>query len=368
MIILINATASKSGGALSIARDFFDFLTTLTDCDQYYIITCSSMIEERYSCVKNLYIHKLPQQNWISRIIWDEKGLKRYCKKSNIVPDIIISLQNTCVNYGKIKQFVYYHQTLPLYKYKWSLFNINEFILFLYAKFYPFFVRRNNKNAYYVVQLPCIKEMFIEKYKRIDSARIRVVKPNLPLLKIYSVKKQSENKFVFFFPATSISYKNHSMIIDALVAIEKVNSSFLDKIRIDFTVDKLDKRVMKKIEKSLNPGVCNFLGQLSYEEVVEHYYNVDALLFPSKIESFGLPLYEAASTGLPIIASDLPYAHEVLSEYQNVEYIDPDDYISWSQAMSNYMILKRKDPLKHDLSLNTWKYFDNYIKEIVNDT
>lgn len=45
------------------------------------------------------------------------------------------------------------------------------------------------------------------------------------------------------------------------------------------------------------------------------YATHDALLFPSHTESFGFPLLEAMSSGLPVVASDIPATREVLADH-----------------------------------------------------
>ena len=57
------------------------------------------------------------------------------------------------------------------------------------------------------------------------------------------------------------------------------------------------------------------------------------LLFPSYIETFGLPLLEAKTIGSPIIASDTPFSKEITSNYNNVNYFDYSDEIKLAKLM-----------------------------------
>ena len=70
------------------------------------------------------------------------------------------------------------------------------------------------------------------------------------------------------------------------------------------------------------------------EEIAHMYASASCLLFPSKLESWGLPLSEAKEYSLPIIASDLEYAHETIGEYERVRYFAPDDVDALFSAMS----------------------------------
>ncbi len=56
------------------------------------------------------------------------------------------------------------------------------------------------------------------------------------------------------------------------------------------------------------------LDWLNPDEINYALANSDLLVFPSLVESFGLPLVEAMANGCPIIAADLPYAHDVLAD------------------------------------------------------
>ncbi len=59
-----------------------------------------------------------------------------------------------------------------------------------------------------------------------------------------------------------------------------------------------------------------------------------ALLFPSFVEGYGLPLLEAAALGAPAIASDIPAFREIAGGA--AEMIDPLDGIGWRAAIEAY--------------------------------
>jgi glycosyltransferase involved in cell wall biosynthesis len=56
------------------------------------------------------------------------------------------------------------------------------------------------------------------------------------------------------------------------------------------------------------------MGAPGKSEVMKELQISDMLVFPSLCESFGLPLVEAISVNKPIVAADLPYAHEVAKD------------------------------------------------------
>ena len=63
------------------------------------------------------------------------------------------------------------------------------------------------------------------------------------------------------------------------------------------------------------------------------YADADCLLFPSKLETWGLPISEAKAAGLPLIVADLPYARESAGTYDRVVFVPVDDRDALAAAM-----------------------------------
>ncbi len=59
-----------------------------------------------------------------------------------------------------------------------------------------------------------------------------------------------------------------------------------------------------------------------------------ALLFPSFVEGYGMPLAEALAHGVPVIASDLPVFREVAGDVP--DYLNPLDGPAWIRAITDY--------------------------------
>lgn len=74
-----------------------------------------------------------------------------------------------------------------------------------------------------------------------------------------------------------------------------------------------------------------------------------ALLAPSRIEGFGLPVAEAAALGTPVIAADLPVTREVVGCYP--QYLPAGDLPAWRAAVLDAM---KKPPIRQPLRLPGW--------------
>jgi glycosyltransferase involved in cell wall biosynthesis len=69
-------------------------------------------------------------------------------------------------------------------------------------------------------------------------------------------------------------------------------------------------------------------------ELVTYLRHAQALLFPSFVEGYGMPLVEALSVGVPAIASDLPVFREIAGDVP--EYLDPLDAIGWMKCIEAF--------------------------------
>jgi glycosyltransferase involved in cell wall biosynthesis len=76
------------------------------------------------------------------------------------------------------------------------------------------------------------------------------------------------------------------------------------------------------------------LNHCSDEELAKHLGSARALLFPSFVEGYGLPLIEALAAGAPAIASDLPVFREICRDIPT--YLGPADAAGWEAAILEY--------------------------------
>lgn len=65
-------------------------------------------------------------------------------------------------------------------------------------------------------------------------------------------------------------------------------------------------------------------------------HHAQALLFPSFVEGYGLPLVEALMLGTPVIASDLPVFREIAADIP--DYLDPLDGPGWMDRIERYAV------------------------------
>ena len=72
-------------------------------------------------------------------------------------------------------------------------------------------------------------------------------------------------------------------------------------------------------------GRLFFAGGLSYPEVLDAYGAADVFVFPSISDAFGIPVIEAMSAGVPVVASRVGGIPELVEDGESGVLIEPDD-------------------------------------------
>lgn len=141
------------------------------------------------------------------------------------------------------------------------------------------------------------------------------------------------NKFDFCYVASGEPHKNHKVLLQAwvLLANEGIFPSLcltLCEMENMLLVNEIDALTCLHGIRVLN------IGYVPHSGISSVYKNAGALIYPSILESFGLPLVEARRAGLPILASELDYVRDVLDPEQS---FDPRSAKSISKAVKRFM-------------------------------
>lgn len=168
--------------------------------------------------------------------------------------------------------------------------------------------------------------------------------PFLPISE-YTNGNTSINKlYDFIYVADDSEHKNHFNLLTAWRKLaEKGHYPSLA-----LTLPKQCK-LLALIEELNNRGCCIVnLGVLSRQDVNCAYDKSRALIYPSLVESFGMPLVEAQQIGLPVIASELDYVRDIVNP---VETFNPLSSISIYLSVLRFLkkspqLVKIKNPIE----------------------
>jgi glycosyltransferase involved in cell wall biosynthesis len=187
----------------------------------------------------------------------------------------------------------------------------------------------------FVVQTPTMKRLLEAKMKSSVSIRILpfIADPSGYARRTMLEGKLKKNGSEFLYVSSGEPHKNHLKILDAwrLLAEEGIFPSLrltLDEVRFHSLCREIEESCKRYGLKVTN------MGMLSHGDVLALYAKVDALIFPSNFESFGLPLIEARQAGLPILAAELDYVRDVLDPEQS---FDPESSISIARAVKRFI-------------------------------
>lgn len=188
----------------------------------------------------------------------------------------------------------------------------------------------NNKYAStIIVQTGAIANDLVKSYPSIKNKIVISPQPvpNWLNKNLVKPKTKSNDKIRLFYPAAYYPHKKHSFL--------KSISEYLDLNAINFSGIEILVTLKKEDFQDLAfiPFLKN-LGQLSSEEMNSLYQEVDALLFLSSMESYGLPLIEAVSLNLPIITVDFSYSRWVCEDA--AYYFEPYSVNSFMEALDNF--------------------------------
>lgn len=360
--ILVSAAALRTSGARTIYRQFIEHLKTRVDGNHYYIMVDKDM---EVPLIDGVSYWIVDISSKVKRLKFELWGFKRLLKEKSINFDAVISLQNLGIrSLRHLPQFIYYHQPLPFFDYKWNPLKKQELMMMFYKHLYPYIVRHSiGQHTEMIVQLPSIKKGVIRRYG-LDEKHVHVLFPDLEKIEVddivaYEYEKGTTN---FIFPATNAPYKGHLFLKEVMQRLWMLDERIAQLIRIHLTLSELEgERIRQNIADERVKRNFVFHGVVSHPKLLSMYKTSDGLLFPSVIETLGLPLIEAARFGRPIIACDLEYAHEVLGDYLGATFVPSRSIDNWAQAMIKIVQAEKSYACLQQSQRSTWEDFFDIV-------
>jgi glycosyltransferase involved in cell wall biosynthesis len=227
-------------------------------------------------------------------------------------------------------QAVYYHNPAPFYRLTLREAFIDwRFAMFclFYHLLYAFNIR---KNDFFIVQQQWLRETIHKQY---PALRVVVAQPSPPLSDHLPAHIPADDGRVrFFYPALPRVFKNMEVILQACALLEEQGTMAFE---VTLTVSGTENPYARMLwQKYGHLSMVRWLGVLPRSRVEELYREADCLIFPSKLETWGLPISEFKQTGRPILLADLPYAHETLGSYQAALFFPPRDAHALARQMA----------------------------------
>jgi glycosyltransferase involved in cell wall biosynthesis len=269
------------------------------------------------------------KSSWLRRIVFEYFQCKRISQR--IKPHLWFAMHDMTPRVSAQIRAVYCHNPSPFYK-----FSVEEALLDwkfgLFTLFYRFLYRINIKsNDFVVVQQDWMRSEFKARY---GVRNVIVAHPPTDPPQTSSSDSdcpKAVGPFRFFYPAYPRTFKNFEQILSAARRLEDAGHN---QFELWLTINGTETRYARKIFREFsNLSTVRWLGLLPQEEVMLRYKEADCLIFPSKLETWGMPITEFKATGKPILAIDLPYAHETVGEYAQAAFFPSSSYVQLAAMM-----------------------------------
>ncbi len=332
--IVVSAVNIRKGGTLTVLRDCLRYLSSRSD------VKVTAIVHRRQLCeYPGVTYIEIPwsSKGWGRRLWCEYVTLNRISRRLNET-DLWFSLHDTTPKVQAKRQAVYCHTSFPFLETKLQDWRMDAKIP-LFAHFTKYAYRWNvHKNRYLVVQTQWMRDGLSQL---VDFPKERIVVAP-PAFSSPAVPEKNNHNAVplFFYPSTADCHKNFETVCQAAEILEKKIGK--QKFRLILTISGEENAYAHWLKgRFAHLSSIVFYGFMSREELYKFYADSVCLLFPSRVETWGLPISEFLPSGKPMLLADLPYAHETASGApyaQFVPYDSPEAFAEgmWQVIQGNY--------------------------------
>jgi len=327
--VIVSAVNSFGGGQLAIVQDCLRAMKNFypNDVEIIALVYDKSLVE-----IAGITYFEFPKarSKWFWRLYYEYFYFKKLSIK--LQPDLWFSLADATPNVVAPIRAVYCHNLAPFYKITGQDARFDP-VLAIYHYFFKYIYQINvHKNKYVIVQQEWLRDEF---ERRLNIKNVLVAKPNISVEFPKSELSKQTNKTIFFYPSIPRVFKNYEIIIEA---IKILLTQKTEDFEVVFTFDGTENPYSKSIKNNYKDiKQLRFVGELSRKVIFEYYQKADCILFPSKIETWGLGISEAINFEKPVITIDAPYAHETAENYDKIKFFKPNSADSLAQYMREFM-------------------------------
>lgn len=303
-VVVNDIAASGGGGALTMLESFHRHVRDLDEENDWVFLLGSDLLDES-AHIRTIVLPEV-KNSWLRRLVFELISGRRLIK--SLKPDVVFSLQNTYTYGVRCPQVVYVHQSLPFQQTKsFSLWRRKERLLAIYQHVIGAIIKQSIRRAdHVIVQTQWMREAVLDQVG-IANDRVDSVLPDLDDLRQFKFEGTLDLG-AFFSPTADHIYKNNGCIY---AACRLLRQQGVVNFKVTMTME----------IPTPDPNVAP-IGRVPRDRVLE-ILSRSTLIFPSYIETYGLPLAEARALGALVLAADCPYAREVLDGYENAYYFDP---------------------------------------------
>jgi glycosyltransferase involved in cell wall biosynthesis len=315
--IVISAVNIRKGGTLKILNNCLLYLSSLTD--KYRIIAL--VHDKELAFYEGIEYIEIPwsMKNWGLRLWCEYVTMYNISKKIQPVY-LWFSLHDTTPNVKAEHRAVYCQTSFPFLRWNFRDLYFNYKIA-LFEIFTRYAYRINIKrNDFIVVQQEWLKHGFSKMF-HVSEDKFIVAPPERKNININSNIELTKCRS-FLYVSTPDCHKNFELLCQATDLLEKEIG--IGKFKVYITISGNENRYARWLYKKWGKvESLKFIGFLNKDQLYKQYESADCLVFPSRIETWGLPISEFAVYNKPMLLADLPYAHETAVGSEQTAFFDP---------------------------------------------
>ncbi len=322
--IVISAVNLIEGGTLTVLRECLASAVAVlpAECEIVVLVNRADLISE-----PRIRLISIPsaKKSWFRRLYWEWFGFMRISRE--LKPALWLSLHDITPRVSATRQAVYCHNPSPFYRIGLrEALQEPKFLMFnqLYALLYRVFIRRN---YCIIVQQDWLRAEF---RRRMGQIPVVVAYPSLQAVE-GPVAPTTGTEFVFIYPALPRVFKNIETLCEAAKILD---SRGVSGFEVRLTLDGSENRYARWLRRKFGETAqVRFIGRQTKDEMAMQYREASAVVFPSKLETWGLPITEGKAHGLPLLVADLPYARVTVGTYDRVSFFPAES----SDALADLM-------------------------------
>ena len=341
MKILVNALSASSGGIATYTKNLaHSFLSR--KLDSIFAVSNDFELEEGVPTIR-FSANRMPP---IKRFFWEQSVWRMIVKKYK--PDVLFSSANFGLIFSPVSQILLMREGGlfdPFY-----LSNIGPSLSM--SKLAQRIARRKlilaSARASKIIMTPsnAAKTLLVAADKSLES---RII-----------INKYGTNTKLFSHPANRKALKKDERLnllyvsvyyphkIPGIIseAVAQLNAKGIEThLSITMNLDQIQNTAGGEkdfilLKKGIERNQVTLLGTVSYTDLPSIYAQHDLFVFPSISETFGHPLVEAMSMGLPVIASDTSIHREVCKD--SAVYYSPFSISDLTQKIMELHLNKTK--------------------------
>jgi glycosyltransferase involved in cell wall biosynthesis len=322
--VVVSAVNFTEGGPLTVLRECLASAAEVLspDVEIIALVHDADLVQEPRVRMISIPSSK---KSWLYRLYWEWFGFRRISRQ--LKPALWLSLHDITPRVISARQAVYCHNPSPFYRIGLrEALQEPKFLVFnqLYGLLYRIFIRRN---YCIIVQQSWLREEFI---RRMGTLPFVVAYPSLRVDVVPSSPDPS-GPFVFLYPALPRVFKNLETLCEA---VEILVCRGVGGFEVRLTLGGQENRYARWLHRKYGAiSQIRFIGRQKKAEMTTHYREASAVVFPSKLETWGLPISEAKAQHRPLLVADLPYAHETVGSYDLVSFFP----VEAAQALADLM-------------------------------